>query len=70
MRGGVRCGAAAACVIVKHANPCGVAVAPSLLEAYRLALRCDPVSAYGGIVAFNRPLDEATAADVAASSPK
>jgi phosphoribosylaminoimidazolecarboxamide formyltransferase / IMP cyclohydrolase len=56
---------AAACVIVKHANPCGVAVAPTLLEAYRLALRCDPVSAYGGIVAFNRPLDGNTAADVA-----
>jgi phosphoribosylaminoimidazolecarboxamide formyltransferase / IMP cyclohydrolase len=54
-----------ACVIVKHANPCGVAVADSLVEAYRLALRCDPVSAYGGIVAFNRPLDEETAAEVA-----
>jgi phosphoribosylaminoimidazolecarboxamide formyltransferase / IMP cyclohydrolase len=61
---------AAACVIVKHANPCGVAVAPSLLEAYRLALRCDPVSAYGGIVAFNRPLDEATAANWRRSSPR
>jgi phosphoribosylaminoimidazolecarboxamide formyltransferase / IMP cyclohydrolase len=58
-------GEAAACVIVKHANPCGVAVAASLREAYRLALRCDPTSAYGGIVAFNRPLDEETAADVA-----
>jgi phosphoribosylaminoimidazolecarboxamide formyltransferase/IMP cyclohydrolase len=40
-------------------------VAQSLREAYRLALRCDPTSAYGGIVAFNRPLDEATASDVA-----
>jgi phosphoribosylaminoimidazolecarboxamide formyltransferase/IMP cyclohydrolase len=57
--------AAAACVIVKHANPCGVAMAHTLLEAYRLALRCDPVSAYGGIVAFNRPLDEVTAAEIA-----
>jgi phosphoribosylaminoimidazolecarboxamide formyltransferase / IMP cyclohydrolase len=56
---------AAACVIVKHANPCGVALASSLVEAYRLALRCDPVSAYGGIVAFNRPLDGDTAAEVA-----
>jgi phosphoribosylaminoimidazolecarboxamide formyltransferase / IMP cyclohydrolase len=56
---------AAACVIVKHANPCGAAVAPTLLEAYRLALRCDPVSAYGGIVAFNRPLDVDTAAELA-----
>ena len=54
-----------ACVIVKHANPCGVAIAHSLLEAYRLALRCDPVSAYGGIVAFNQPLDEDTASEIA-----
>ena len=52
---------AAACVIVKHANPCGVATAGTALEAYRLALRCDPVSAFGGIVAFNRPIDEQTA---------
>ena len=51
----------AACVIVKHANPCGVATAETSLEAYRHALRCDPVSAFGGIVAFNRPIDEATA---------
>ena len=47
----------AACVIVKHANPCGVAEGASLLEAYRKALACDPVSAFGGIVAVNRPLD-------------
>ncbi len=46
----------AACVIVKHANPCGVAVGNSALEAYRKALACDPVSAFGGIIAFNRPL--------------
>jgi phosphoribosylaminoimidazolecarboxamide formyltransferase/IMP cyclohydrolase len=52
-----------ACVIVKHANPCGVAVAGSLLEAYQAALACDPVSAFGGIVAVNRPL---TAADAEA----
>jgi len=51
----------AACVIVKHANPCGVATAVTAAEAYKLALRCDPVSAFGGIVAFNRPIDEATA---------
>jgi phosphoribosylaminoimidazolecarboxamide formyltransferase/IMP cyclohydrolase len=44
------------CVIVKHANPCGVARAESLLDAYREALACDPVSAFGGIVAVNRPL--------------
>jgi phosphoribosylaminoimidazolecarboxamide formyltransferase/IMP cyclohydrolase len=47
----------AACVIVKHANPCGVAEGASLLDAYRKALACDPVSAFGGIVAVNRPLD-------------
>src|SRR5499426_3244639 len=47
----------AACVIVKHANPCGVAEDASLLEAYRKALACDPVSAFGGIVALNRGLD-------------
>jgi phosphoribosylaminoimidazolecarboxamide formyltransferase/IMP cyclohydrolase len=48
---------AAACVIVKHANPCGAAEGASLLDAYRKALRCDPVSAFGGIVALNQPLD-------------
>ncbi len=42
------------CVIVKHTNPCGVAAREDLLEAYRLAVRADPVSAFGGIVAFNR----------------
>jgi phosphoribosylaminoimidazolecarboxamide formyltransferase/IMP cyclohydrolase len=47
----------AACVIVKHANPCGVAEGASLLEAYRKALACDQTSAFGGIVALNRPLD-------------
>ena len=46
-----------AVVIVKHANPCGVATAATLAEAWVLALRCDPVSAFGGIVAVNRPLD-------------
>jgi phosphoribosylaminoimidazolecarboxamide formyltransferase/IMP cyclohydrolase len=47
----------AACAIIKHANPCGVAEGDSLVDAYRKALACDPVSAFGGIVAFNRPLD-------------
>jgi phosphoribosylaminoimidazolecarboxamide formyltransferase / IMP cyclohydrolase len=47
----------AACVIVKHANPCGVAEATNLVDAYRKALACDAVSAYGGIVALNRRLD-------------
>jgi len=50
-----------ACVIVKHANPCGVALGPNLLEAYDRAYACDPVSAFGGIIAFNHRLDEATA---------
>ena len=54
-----------AIAIIKHANPCGVAEAESLTEAYRRALACDPVSAYGGIVAANRPLDEATASKIA-----
>ena len=49
------------CVIVKHANPCGVAQADDLLTAWTDALECDSVSAFGGIVAVNRPLDEATA---------
>jgi phosphoribosylaminoimidazolecarboxamide formyltransferase / IMP cyclohydrolase len=48
---------AAACAIIKHTNPCGVAEGESLIEAYRKALACDPVSAFGGIVALNRPLD-------------
>ena len=50
-----------ACVIVKHANPCGVAVDDSILAAYERAYRTDPTSAFGGIIAFNRPLDEQTA---------
>ncbi len=50
-----------ACVIVKHANPCGVAVAGTQLEAYDQAYSTDPTSAFGGIIAFNRPLDAATA---------
>ncbi len=54
-----------ACVIVKHANPCGVAVGGSLVEAYAKAWKTDTISAYGGIVACNRPLDEATALRIA-----
>jgi phosphoribosylaminoimidazolecarboxamide formyltransferase / IMP cyclohydrolase len=53
-----------ACVIVKHANPCGVATAGDILEAYRRAYTTDPVSAFGGIIAFNRPLDSVTAQDI------
>jgi phosphoribosylaminoimidazolecarboxamide formyltransferase / IMP cyclohydrolase len=46
-----------ACAIVKHANPCGVATGSSLADAYSKALACDPVSAFGGVLAFNAPLD-------------
>jgi phosphoribosylaminoimidazolecarboxamide formyltransferase / IMP cyclohydrolase len=56
----------AACVIVKHANPCGVATAATPLEAYRKAFATDPTSAFGGIIAFNRPVDAATVEAVAA----
>ncbi len=52
---------APACVIVKHANPCGVAVAVACGDAYELAYATDPTSAFGGIIAFNRTLDAATA---------
>ena len=55
---------APACVIVKHANPCGVAVGSSLVDAYAKAWQTDPTSAFGGILAFNRPLDEATARQI------
>ena len=51
----------AACVIVKHANPCGVAVGKDALEAYSKAFQTDPTSAFGGIIAFNRPVDKAAA---------
>ena len=52
------------CVIVKHANPCGVAQAGNLLDAYDKAYATDPTSAFGGIIAFNRELDEQTAAEI------
>ncbi len=54
-----------ACAIIKHANPCGVAVAGSLTQAYARALACDTESAFGGIIAVNRTLDRATAEEVA-----
>mgnify|MGYP006083847521 FL=1 len=53
-----------ACVIVKHANPCGVSQASSLLEAYQAAFQCDQTSAFGGIIALNQTLDGATAAEI------
>ena len=52
---------APACVIVKHANPCGVAVGANPFEAYSKAFQTDPTSAFGGIIAFNRPVDKAAA---------
>ncbi len=55
---------APACVIVKHANPCGVAVAANLSDAYDRAYATDPTSAFGGIIAFNRALDAATAKEI------
>jgi phosphoribosylaminoimidazolecarboxamide formyltransferase/IMP cyclohydrolase len=54
-----------AVAIIKHANPCGFAVGESVQEAYGKALACDPVSAFGGIIALNRPLDAATAENIA-----
>jgi phosphoribosylaminoimidazolecarboxamide formyltransferase/IMP cyclohydrolase len=54
-----------AIAIIKHANPCGVALGEELAEAYARALACDPVSAFGGIIAANRPLDGATAEEIA-----
>jgi phosphoribosylaminoimidazolecarboxamide formyltransferase/IMP cyclohydrolase len=56
---------APACVIVKHANPCGVAVAANILDAYDHAYATDPTSAFGGIIAFNRALDAKTAKEIA-----
>jgi phosphoribosylaminoimidazolecarboxamide formyltransferase/IMP cyclohydrolase len=54
----------AAVAIIKHANPCGVAIAPTLKQAYEKALLCDPVSAFGGIVAVNRTLDAEAAEEI------
>ncbi|OWV66913.1 bifunctional phosphoribosylaminoimidazolecarboxamide formyltransferase/inosine monophosphate cyclohydrolase [Rhizobium sp. R339] len=55
---------APACAIIKHANPCGVATGASLVEAYRRALACDSVSAFGGIIALNQTLDAETAEEI------
>src|SRR5690606_39878306 len=52
---------APAIAIIKHANPCGVAIGDTLADAYRKAPACEPVSAFGGIIAANRPLDGETA---------
>ncbi|OGS21771.1 MAG: bifunctional phosphoribosylaminoimidazolecarboxamide formyltransferase/IMP cyclohydrolase [Elusimicrobia bacterium RIFOXYA2_FULL_39_19] len=53
-----------ACVIIKHNNPCGACEAPTLVEAYKNALLCDPVSAFGGIIAVNKEVDEKTAVEI------
>ena len=53
-----------ACAIVKHTTPCGLAVGEDALDAYKKALACDPVSAFGSVIAFNKPVDEATADSV------
>ena len=55
-----------ACVIVKHANPCGVAIGETIADAYARAFKTDPTSAFGGIIAFNRELDKATAEAIVA----
>ena len=59
-----KAGGAAACVIIKHANPCGVAVGANALEAYQKAFKTDPSSAFGGIIAFNVPCDGAAAQEI------
>jgi phosphoribosylaminoimidazolecarboxamide formyltransferase/IMP cyclohydrolase len=56
---------APAVIIVKHTNPCGAATAHSILEAYQKALACDPVSAFGGVIGINRPVDGDAAAEIA-----
>lgn len=53
------------CAIIKHTNPCGTAIASSLVEAYKRALECDPVSAFGGVIGVNRPIDQDTAKEMA-----
>ena len=53
-----------AVAIIKHANPCGVAETKSVLSAYKKALSCDPISAFGGVIAVNQPLDSKTAKEI------
>src|SRR6185369_8409459 len=53
------------CAIIKHTNPCGTATGKTLAEAYKRALECDPVSAFGGVIGVNRPVDAATATEMA-----
>ncbi|MEZ5183491.1 MAG: bifunctional phosphoribosylaminoimidazolecarboxamide formyltransferase/IMP cyclohydrolase [Acidimicrobiales bacterium] len=65
---GAAAGDRPAVAIIKHANPCGAAVADTLAEAYQRAFECDPRSAFGGIVALNRPVDDATVAEMVAAA--
>ena len=53
------------CAIIKHTNPCGTAIADTLADAYKRALECDPVSAFGGVIGVNRPIDRDTATEMA-----
>jgi len=53
------------CAIIKHTNPCGTAVGPTLAVAYKRALECDPISAFGGVIGVNRPIDRETATEMA-----
>ena len=53
------------CAIIKHTNPCGTATGKTLAEAYKKALECDPVSAFGGVIGVNRPVDGAAAEEMA-----
>ncbi|MFN2350283.1 MAG: bifunctional phosphoribosylaminoimidazolecarboxamide formyltransferase/IMP cyclohydrolase, partial [Thioalkalivibrio sp.] len=55
-----------ACAIIKHANPCGAARGDTQISAYKAAFDCDRTSAFGGIIAFNQPLEAATAEEIAA----
>ena len=57
--------AGACCAIIKHTSPCGLAVGPTAIEAYRKALACDPVSAFGSVIAFTVPVDDAAADEIA-----
>src|SRR3712207_9222600 len=57
-----------ACAIIKHNNPCGCAVGGTAAEAYERALACDPLSAFGGVICLNRPVDEALASEIGRAS--
>ena len=58
------------CAIIKHTNPCGAATGKTLAEAYKRALECDPVSAFGGVIGVNRPIDAEAAEEMAQTFPR